>query len=111
MYQHRPPFTFDTQRSNYNTSAFLGNVGYAIQQYYKDKYIYRFGANEDVPEGLILQFTYGGQKKEFAQIRYYTGFEIARAKHYDIGYLSSSFSYVMYFDKYYLNDITINYIM
>ena len=48
-YFKRPVIANDILQYNSNTSAFIGNVGFAVQQYYKDKFIYRFGANEDVP--------------------------------------------------------------
>jgi hypothetical protein len=102
----RPSFEIDTARYNSNTSAFVGNIGFSIQQYYKDKFIYRFGSNEDVPEGLIVQMTYGASKKEFNAIKYYTGFEIARAKKFNFGYLTSTFAYGIYFNEFIKNDIT-----
>lgn len=105
----RPPDNIDSSRTNYNSNALLGNIGFAVQQYYKDKYIYRFGANEDVPEGLIVQVTYGSLKNEYKKIRYYAGIEIARAKHFKIGYLSSTISYGVFFNKNVTNDITTHY--
>lgn len=108
-YLNRPSIDIDPDKRYYNTSAALGNVGFAIQQYYKDKYIYRFGANEDVPEGLIVQFIYGEIKQEFKKIRYYTGMEIARAKHLNFGYLSNTFAYGIFFNKKVSNDVTLNY--
>jgi hypothetical protein len=108
-YLNRPPVTIDSTRSNYNIAAALGNIGFSVQQYYKDKFIYRFGANEDVPEGLIVQFTYGGIKNEYQKIRYYTGVEVARAKHFKFGYVSATFSYGIFFNKKVANDITTNY--
>ncbi len=108
-YLNRPSINIDPVKSYYNTTALLGNVGFSVQQYYKDKYIYRFGANEDVPEGLILQFTYGGLKQEFKKIRYYTGIEIARAKHLNFGYVSATLSYGVFFNEKVSNDVTINY--
>ena len=109
-YINRPVEKIDPGRSYYHTTAALGNVAFSIQQYYKDKYIYRFGANEDVPEGLIVQFIYGGLKYEFQKIRYYTGVEVARAKHFKrFGYLSATFSYGIFFNKKVPNDVTTNY--
>jgi len=96
-------------RSNNNTSAFIGNIGFALQQYYKGRYIYRFGANEDVPAGFIIQLLYGVQKKEFTLPRFYTGMEVARAGHFDIGYLSATVSGGVFFNKAYTNDITTNF--
>ncbi|MGZ3884453.1 MAG: hypothetical protein ACXVPD_09640, partial [Bacteroidia bacterium] len=43
QYQNRPSFSIDTNRYYANTYTILGNVGFAVQQYYKDQYIYRFG--------------------------------------------------------------------
>ncbi|MCE3227482.1 MAG: hypothetical protein K0S32_2033 [Bacteroidetes bacterium] len=110
-YLKRPSFEIDTSRSIYNTSAYIGNVGFAIQQYYKDRFIHRFGANEDVPEGLIIQYIYGGIKKQYDnKIRYYSGMEVARAKHFEkIGYLSATFSYGVFFNTEVPNDITTNF--
>lgn len=108
-YIQRPSVANDIVRSNFNTTAFIGNVGLALQQYYKDKYIYRFGANEDVPEGLIFQILYGGEKREVAPLRYYGAIEVARAKHFDFGYLCSTFSHSIFFNKYSANNITNNY--
>jgi len=105
-YLKRPSLAIDTGRTVFNTAAFIGNVGFAIQQYYKDRFIYRFGANEDVPEGLILQYIYGGIKKEFNKIRYYSGIEIARAKHFNFGYVSATYAYGVFFNKEVANDIT-----
>ncbi|MBL7920182.1 MAG: hypothetical protein JNJ40_07685 [Bacteroidia bacterium] len=104
----RPPFTIDKEMGNQNTSAIVGNLGFAIQQYYKEKYVYRFGATEDVPEGIIVQFIYGGIKKEFKKLRYYAGMEIARAKHFNFGYLSTTLSHGVFFNRYVSNDITTN---
>jgi len=107
LYQNRPPVDVDGGIRNY--TAIVGNVGFSIQQFYKDKFIYRFGANEDVPEGLTMQLVYGGLKQEFLKVRYYPGAEIARAKHFNFGYLSSTFAYGVFFNKGVTNDITVNY--
>jgi len=108
LYTDRLAKSIDTTHIFQNTTAFVGNVGIAIQHYYKEKYVYRFGATEDVPEGLIVQFIYGALKKEYTKLRYYTGFEIARAKHFDFGYLSATFSQGIFFNRFVSNDITTN---
>jgi len=106
---NKPSELIDPSKTNFNTDAGLGNIAFSVQQFYKDKFIYRFGANEDVPEGLIVQFIYGVIKQEYKKIRYYTGIEIARAKHFKIGYFSATFSYGIFFNKLTTNDITTNY--
>ena len=108
-YLARPSYQIDQTQSNYNAYATIGNVGFSIQKYYKDKYIYRFGANEDVPEGIILLANYGILKHEFKKLRYYLGFEIARAKHFKFGYLSSTITSGVFFNKMVDNDFTVNY--
>ena len=62
-----------------------------------------------MPEGLIFQILYGAEKKEVAPLRYYTAIEVARAKHFDFGYLTSTFSHSIFFNKYSTNNITNNY--
>ncbi len=109
IFLDRPSFNIDTKKTNSNNTAFLGNLGFAVQQYYKDQYIYRFGANEDVPEGLIAQFVYGFIKPEFFKVRYYIGAEVARAKHFKFGYITSTVSVGLFFNKNITNDITTNY--
>jgi hypothetical protein len=108
-YFQRPEIAYNIARMRGNSSGFIGNVGIAVQQYYKDRYIYRFGANEDVPEGLILQLTYGVQKRELRHLRYYAGIEVARAKHLNFGYITSTFSHSIFFNAYSSNNITTSY--
>jgi hypothetical protein len=109
VFDERPSFVIDTQKTNLGTYSFIGNIGLSVQQFYKEKYIYRFGANEDVPHGFVVQLLYGATKKEFTNTRYYTGMEIARALHIKEGYFSSTLSYGMFFNKFMANDITLNF--
>lgn len=109
-YQRRPNADIDPGRTVLNSYGVVGNIGFAIQQYYKDKYIYRFGANEDVPEGIIIQYIYGALKVESKKIRYYSGIEVARAKHFKkLGYLSATLSYGVFFNRHVSNDVTTKY--
>lgn len=105
-YDKRPSFAIDAEKKNVNSSAIIGNFGFAVHQYYKDRFIYRFGANEDVPYGLIIQMIYGVTDNEFGKSKYYIGGEIVRARHYKVGYFSSLFAYGMFFGKTSANDIT-----
>jgi hypothetical protein len=108
-YQSRPSFLIDTNKVNANTSLYLGSVGFSLSKYYKDQYIFRFGANEDVPEGLRVQFLYGLLQQEGIGIRYYTGFDISRGKHVqDIGYLSANASFGSFYNKSVTNTGTLN---
>lgn len=44
--------------------AVLGSVSIFRQNFYKTQYIYGFGRNEDVPEGMEVSFTGGWTKKD-----------------------------------------------
>jgi hypothetical protein len=108
-FESRPPFTIDQAFSNVNTNLYLGSVGFALSKFYKDQFIYRFGANEDVPEGLIVQYLYGVLFKEYTGIRYYTGFNISRGKHIEnIGYFSANAAYGTFFNIRVPNNSTLN---
>jgi hypothetical protein len=109
LYLNKPNASTGAATILLNSKVLLSNIAISIQHYYKDKYIYRFGANEDVPEGLIMQIIYGGVTQEFKKIRYYAGIELARAKHFKFGYLSSTLSSGIFFNKLTSNDITTNY--
>jgi hypothetical protein len=108
-YQSRPSFAIDTNMANVNSSLYLGSIGFSLSKYYKDQYIFRFGANEDVPEGLRVQLVYGLLQQEDIGMRYYTGFDISRGKHVqDIGYLSASASYGTFYNRSVVNNATLN---
>lgn len=106
FFDNRPSFEIDKAKANQNSATFIGNIGFAVQQFYKEKFIYRFGATEDVPQGLIIQFLYGAAESELGATKYYLGGEIARAKHVTIGYFSANVSYGMFIGSQRNNDIT-----
>ena len=108
-FQSKPPYTIDVARANFNSSLYLGSIGFSLRKYYKDQYIYRFGANEDVPEGLVVQYLSGLFYKEQNSLKYYTGFEISRGKHFErLGYLSGSVNYGTFYNKSLSEDGTMN---
>lgn len=62
-----------------NLSGILGSVSFYRQNFYKSQYIYAFGINEDIPEGLNLTFT-GGYVHKQNLLRPYLGFNFQQAK-------------------------------
>lgn len=70
-------------------TALLGNVTLYRQNFIKTNYIYGFGRNEDIPEGLILNLTTGYTIKEKANRPYlglnYEKYQFNKKKNY-IGY-------------------------
>ena len=96
----RPSFSIDTSKTNSNSKTYLGSIGFSLNRYYKVQYIFRFGANEDIPEGLIIHFTSGILYKEGKDLTYYTGTDISQGKHFEnFGYLSFRAAFGNYFNK------------
>jgi hypothetical protein len=89
-YEDRPSPEYDQTRLNFNSDLLLGSIGFSMSKYYKDQFIYRFGANEDIPEGVLVQLLYGFQHREYYGLSNYYGMEISRGKHYEhFGYISA----------------------
>ena len=58
-------------------TALLGSVSIFKQDYYKTQYIYGFGRNEDVPEGIDISLT-GGWTRKADRERPYVGLDFQR---------------------------------
>jgi len=73
------PGRFDTVYDwKYQTiKAGLATLTFYRQNFYKTKYIYGFGRNEDIPEGLLLNITAGFTKRQEAK-RPFLGFSFER---------------------------------
>lgn len=97
-YATRPPHELDPARVYANTSLFLVSTGLSIRQYYKERYLFRFGNAEDVPEGLLLTFTTGVVKHELTVNRPYLGSDVSRGRNYPgFGYLNAGMGYGTFF--------------
>ena len=108
-FQQRPSFSIDTNKLNANSHLYLSSVGFSQRKYYKDQYIFRFGAAEDIPEGFVVQFLYGMFYKEQSPVRYYTGYDVSYGKHIDkLGYFSAYNIYGTFFNKWEANNSTFN---
>lgn len=99
-YAERPSFSIDTNRLNRDQTMVLNNLGFSQRKYYKDRYLFRFGANEDIPEGYSIEYVHGLLNKEAASLWYYSGLKLAAGRHYDnLGYLSAGISYGTFYNK------------
>lgn len=88
-YARRPSFDEDSLRINVNTGLWLAGAGFSVRQYYKERYLFRFGATEDVPEGLLISLTSGFRVVEGDRDQVYTGIQAARGRYYEhFGYLN-----------------------
>jgi hypothetical protein len=76
-----------------DTKLLLMNVGLTNRSYYRDYYVYRFGVQEDVPSGRILNLT-GGYEWRPSGNRWYMGVEAGTGNHFDdFGYLTMRTSF------------------
>jgi hypothetical protein len=92
-YNQRPVSTIDTAHIFQHSTFYLGSIGYSTRKYYKDEYIFRFGVNEDVPEGSLYELIAGVENKE-RFLDYYVGAKAAAGRHFDnTGYISGGLEY------------------
>ncbi len=93
-YDRRPSLADDISGIYRRNTLFLVGIGLSQRQYYKERYLFRFGLTEDVPEGLLIRFITGMQKREGLANLPYVGGELARGRNYEgFGYLSYEISY------------------
>jgi len=83
-------------KSNYNWQyaniyGTLATLTFYRQNFYKTKYIYGFGRNEDIPEGLLMSFTTGYTVKENIS-RPFLGFNY---QHYRFNKKENYLSYII----------------
>ena len=74
-----------------NITGVLASISFYRQNFYKAKYVYGFGINEDIPEGLNLSLTAGFTKKENLS-RPFIGFNYQRSS---FNAKSNYFSYTL----------------
>jgi hypothetical protein len=74
-----------------NLSGVLGSLSFYRQNFYKSQYIYAFGRNEDIPEGLNLTFTVGYTQKQNLT-RPFIGFNYQRSS---FNFKKNYFSYTI----------------
>ncbi|MDQ6845151.1 MAG: hypothetical protein M3Z92_12490, partial [Bacteroidota bacterium] len=72
-----------------NLEGVLGSLTFYRQNFYKTQYIYGFGRNEDIPEGLNLTLTAGLTKKQNV-LRSFIGFN------YDRSFFNKKNNYISY---------------
>lgn len=96
----RPSFDLDTAHLNSNVSLYLVGAGLSLQQFYKERYLFRFGLTEDVPEGLLFRVNAGIRKRELNGSEPYLGAEITRGRNFDtFGYLTATLAYGTFFQR------------
>ena len=81
-----------------NERNWLIQTGITSQKYYKDKFIFNYDIEEDIPYGEIFALTFGFQERQ-ERSRFYFGSRIGYGKKFTFGYLSSSAEWGSFFDN------------
>lgn len=95
FFSEKPGTEFDPTSKFSNTDLYLAGIGISSRRYLKEKYIYKFGINEDIPVGKVLGIT-GGYEVKNNSGRTYLGARVAAGNYYNWGYLSSNFEYATF---------------
>jgi hypothetical protein len=86
----------DTSHIYSNEDFYLAGIGISSRRYVQDKYIFKFGVIEDVPEGKVYGLT-GGYQVRNNSCRLYLGMRFSYGHYFKIGYLSSNLEYGTFF--------------
>ncbi len=86
----------DTSHIYSNEDFYLAGIGISSRKYVQDKYIFKFGVIEDVPEGKVYGLT-GGYQVRNNSWRLYLGMRFSYGHYYKLGYLSSNLEYGTFF--------------
>jgi len=95
-YMERPDELFDINHLYSNENFYLAGVGVSVRNYVQDRYIFKYGMNEDVPVGKVFGLSGGYQEKNNSG-RLYLGARFSMGNYYPWGYLSSNFEYGTFF--------------
>jgi hypothetical protein len=99
-YHVRPGHETDVYHQNSNQTLFLASFGISKREFYKEKYLYRFGANEDVPIGFSFQATAGHQMNEWTGNLFYSGASASMGGFIQpLGYFAVQLEYGNFYNK------------
>lgn len=88
----KPFETIDSLQFYTNEDFYISSIGVSSRLYVKDKFIFKFGINEDVPVGKVISLTAGYQVKNEVE-RIYIGGRFSSGNYFSWGYLSSNVEY------------------
>ncbi len=95
-FTEKPSEIIDPLNIYSNEDFYLAGIGITSRKYVQDKYIYKYGVIEDVPEGKVYGLT-GGYQVRNNSSRMYLGLRFSFGNYYNWGYLSSNFEYGTFF--------------
>jgi hypothetical protein len=88
----KPQGNFDTLHQYPNQEFYLSSIGLSKRQYKQDKYIFRYGATEDIPIGHSYSIIGGYQIKDKIY-RWYIGSRAYISNYYKFGYFNLYLEY------------------
>ncbi len=98
-FNYNPPVSISPAHFYENRQMYLVGIGLSNRSYYRDYYIYRFGVQEDVPAGRVINLV-GGYEKRSSGDRWYGGIDAEKGNHFDnFGYLSMYASFGTFIHK------------
>jgi hypothetical protein len=95
-YLEKPLEMYDMEHFYADENFYMTSIGISSRKYVQDKFIFRFGVQEDVPIGKVISLTCGYQEKNKIG-RLYLGARISSGHYYPWGYLSSNYEYGTFF--------------
>lgn len=95
-YSEKPPEIIDPLQIYSNEDFFLAGIGISSREYVQDRYVFKYGVTEDVPEGRVYGLT-GGYQVRNDTGRMYLGLRFSFGNYNRWGYLSSNFEYGTFF--------------
>lgn len=91
-YLERPVENSDPQYKFSDENSYFGSIGISTRKYVRDRFVFKFGLNEDVPIGKVLCLT-GGYQVKNAIGRFYLGARVSSGNYYPWGYLGTNLEY------------------
>jgi hypothetical protein len=94
----RPDINANSYQALQRYKFFIASAALSIQKYYKTNLLYSYGRTEDVPYGILLRFSAGMERSEFAK-RVYSGIDLSFGHSYEnLGYFYSAAGLGAYFN-------------
>lgn len=97
-YLKQPELSYDPIRFSNSSKRYLATIGISSQQFYQDKYLFRFGVIEDIPYGKVFSFTGGFENKNNLNRAYFGG-RFSYGDYLDFGYTSANIEYGSFFNN------------
>lgn len=93
-----PNVSLDPTNFFSNETNWLIQTGIASQKFFKDRFIFNYDIEEDIPYGELFALTFGFQER-LERTRTYFGTKIGYGKKFPFGYLSSNAEWGSFFDN------------